>query len=56
MLEHRLHGMEEAERQDRVARLLYETQGRDRPWNRLSLSERRPFIDLACKPENIERR
>ena len=53
----RLTGMEEAERQIRVARRLYEATGGKKTWDKspgqrsgtfLTLEERRPFIDLSC--------
>jgi hypothetical protein len=43
-----VYGMAEAERQIRVARALYEATGAKKPWNKLRLKERRPFIDRSC--------
>lgn len=57
----RLTGMDEAERQIRVARRLYEATGGKKTWDKLpgqsertalTLEERRPFIDRACQGEH----
>jgi hypothetical protein len=56
----RLTGMEEAERQIRIARRLYLATGAKKTWDKvpghpertaLTLEEKRPFIDRACQGE-----
>ena len=49
-----LKGMAEAERQVRVARKLYELTKPTKPWEKLRLEERRPFIDLSCQPPHVD--
>jgi hypothetical protein len=49
-----LYGMAEAERQIRVARQLYEQTQRTKLWEKLSLVQKRPFIDRACQPPHNE--
>jgi hypothetical protein len=42
-------GWAEAKRQIRVARRLFDTEGTNKHWKELTLTERRPFIDRACQ-------
>jgi hypothetical protein len=46
---HNRGGWDEAKRQIRVARRLFDAEGTDRHWKELTLTERRPYIDRACQ-------
>jgi hypothetical protein len=47
-----VEGMAEAERQWRVAQRLYMATQPDKPWSKLSWSDRRRFIDQSCQGEH----
>jgi hypothetical protein len=50
----RLYGMDEAERQIRVAKRLYGATNPKVSWEKLGMTERRVFINLACQGEHAE--
>ena len=52
----RLTGLDEANRQLEVAQALYEARGVPAiPWDRLTLAQKRPWVDRACEPHALLR-
>ncbi len=47
-----LRGMEEAERQIRVAQRLYAVSSAAKPWTKLQVQDRRRWIDRSCDAEH----